>query len=61
MDIVIRNAQIPKTCITLDGKYCFYVEHCPAFREADFSTRRYDGVKGRLKECPMEERECKAI
>lgn len=55
MDIVIRNATIPKSCIRLDGKYCFYIEECKAFKDADFVTRRYDGVKGRLEGCPLEE------
>lgn len=53
--VTIADARVPRSCTTLDGKYCFYIEQCKAFRDADFITRRHDGVKGRLEGCPLEE------
>lgn len=51
--VTIADARVPRSCTTLDGKYCFYIEQCKAFRDADFITRRHDGLKGRLDGCPM--------
>jgi hypothetical protein len=53
MDLVISNAQMPRSCIRLDGKYCFYVEKCKVFQEASYMERRDYGTVMRLAGCPL--------